>query len=351
MASQKDGKKGQRGGLARAAALSEAQKREIAKRAAESRWLRATHKGSFQEDFGFDVDCYVLSDAKKTAVISQRGMGAAIGLSSSGGQAFPRFVAKKGMTKHLGADLVEKIQKPIKFQWAAASGQPPSEVNGYDVTLLIDVCKAILSADSSGDLSSDQKAIAVQARIILNASAKSGIQNLVYKLAGYDATREEAVAAFKLYVQEEAKKYEQEFPNELYEQWYRLYDLPIYGRGKPWYFKHLTVNHIYYPLAQSQGRILELMRALKANDGDRQKKLFQFLSEIGARALRIHIGRVLEMGESSVTRAEYEVKLKGRFGSHDGQGELNFGPAPDPVIPSDSSSMMPLPSEQSSSAS
>ena len=84
---------------------------------------------------------------------------------------------------------------------------------------------------------------------------------------------------------------------------------------------HLTVRHIYYPLAKSNGKILELVRALKSSDGDRKKKLFQFLNEVGARALRIHIGRVLEMAESSSSRLEYDGKIVLRFG---GQQELEL---------------------------
>ena len=160
-----------------------------------------------------------------------------------------------------------------------------------------------------------------QAQIIIGASAKSGIRGLVYSLAGYSPSADEVIAAFKLYVQEEAKKYEQEFPNELYMQWHRLYGIPVPVRGKPWQFKHLTVKHIYFPLAKSNGRILELIRALKSKDGDRQKKLFQFLNELGARALRIHIGRVLEMSESSLDKFSYEGKIADRFG---GQQELEL---------------------------
>jgi hypothetical protein len=77
----------------------------------------------------------------------------------------------------------------------------------------------------------------------------------VYALAGYNPTIEEVIAAFKLYVQEEARKYEPEFPNELYMQWHRLYDIPVPVRGKPWHFKYLTVRHIYHPLAQSSGKL------------------------------------------------------------------------------------------------
>lgn len=116
-----------------------------------------------------------------------------------------------------------------------------------------------------------------------SSSAKAGIKGLVYALSGYDATREEVIAAFKAYVQEAAKKYEKEFPNELYDQWYRLYEIPVPERVKPWNFKHLTIKHIYYPLAKSNGKIYELVKANKATGGDRQKKLFQFLNAVGAR--------------------------------------------------------------------
>jgi hypothetical protein len=196
-----------------------------------------------------------------------------------------------------------------------------SRLYGFDVTLLIDVCKAITRAEADGKILPSQKHIAKQAHIIVNASAKAGIKGLVYALAGYSPATEEVIAAFKLYVQEEAKKYESEFPNELYMQWHRLYDIPVPIRGKPWHFKHLTVNHIYYPLAKSSGKLYGLLKALKANDGDKQKKLFQFLNEIGARALRIQLGRVLEMCESSPDKQVYEGKIVDRFG---GQQELDL---------------------------
>jgi hypothetical protein len=60
---------------------------------------------------------------------------------------------------------------------------------------------------------------------------------------------------------------------------------------------------------------------VKARDGDRAKMLFQFLNEIGARALRIQLGRVLEMAESSRDKFTYENKIAERFG---GQKELEL---------------------------
>lgn len=45
--------------------------------------------------------------------------------------------------------------------------------------------------------------------------------------------------------------------------------------------------------------LLTLLKALKAKGGDQKTKLFRFLNQIGARALRIQLGRVQEMAESS----------------------------------------------------
>ncbi|MGB9068456.1 MAG: P63C domain-containing protein [Candidatus Acidiferrales bacterium] len=318
-----------RGGKKRAEILSPEQRTEIAQKAALARWgekgLRALHKGSFEKEFGLDVDCYVLDDPTKTAVISQTGMGKALGLSSRG-NAFPRFLASRAMEQFIGAPLRHKIEQPLRFQWDGGGAQRAvSVVHGFDATLLIDVCKAIIAAESEGKLNRQQIHVARQAHTILGASAKAGIKGLVWALAGYNPMAEEVIEAFKAYVQEEARKYEREFPNELYAEWHRLYDIPVPEKGKPWLFKNLTVKHVYYPLAKSNGKILELLRALRAHDGARQKKLFQFLNDIGARALRMQLGRVLEMCESSASKNDYEAKIVERFG---GQRELDFVPLP-----------------------
>lgn len=315
-----------KGGAVTAANMTAEERKLRAEKGAAARWgakmPTAIRKGNFQDEFGFDVECYVLDDALKTAVVSQRGMAIALGFSE-GGSRLPRFVGSKKIANYVGPELREKLGKPVIFQGFTpglkVSGAPIA--HGYDVTLLIDLCKAIIKANDAGVLQDRHANIAKQAQIILSASAKAGIKGLVYALAGYRPQVEEVIQAFKLYVQEEAKKYEAEFPNELYLQWQRLYNIPLPERGNPWQFMHLTRRHIYYPLAKSNGKIYELVKALKSNDGDQRKKLFQFLNEVGARALRMQLGRVLEMSESSKSSHEYEAKIVERFG---GQKELDL---------------------------
>lgn len=309
-----------KGGIARAEALTPERRRSIAKRAAAARWgekpVRATHKGNFKDEFGIDVECYVLDDEPKTAVISQRGMGAALGLDQSAGNTFTRFVAGEKIAPYVGDELMEKLTQPLVFQWSPpATTVPPNVTHGYDVTILIDVCKAIVRAKQDGKLLKRQERIAAQAQIVINASAKAGIKNLVYALAGYDATTQDIIAAFKFYVREEAREYEKEFPDQLYAEWYRLYRLPKPERNKPWKFRTLTIDHVYKPLAKSNGKILDLTRTKRVNSSDRWKKLHQFLSEIGVKALRTHLGQLLGIAQVSATSADYEKFVEKVFGA------------------------------------
>lgn len=311
--------------MARKESLSPKRRSEIAAKAAAARWgkiYKTIRSGNFLEDFGVDVECHVLDDPGKTAVISQRGMAQAIGFSKRGSR-LPVFVNSKTMDGYIGRGLREKIENPIVFQHhTAAADSPVSKAHGYDATILIDLCDSILAANADGKLKGERYVRMIeQAQTLVRASAKSGIRGLVYALAGYSPSTDEVIEAFKHYVREEAKKYEKEFPPELYQQWHRLYGIAVPDRGRPWQFKHLTIKHIYYPLAESNGKLLDLLRALKVGAGNRNKKLFQFLNDIGARALRIHLGRVLEMSESSTTQEEYERKIATRFG---GQQELDL---------------------------
>lgn len=312
-----------KGGDARASKLTPERRREIARTAIQARWEKAgkvplpmaTHKGSFKEDFGIDVECYVLNDNQKTAVISQRGMGEALGLGRGSGGRLPAFVKGEKIVPYIGRELSQKLDNPLIFQGLpTVASVPQPRIYGYDVTILIDICKAVISAEADSKLLARQRHIARQAHIIVNASAKAGIKGLVYALAGYDATKEETIAAFKMFVQQEAREYEKEFPDQLYAEWYRLYNLPKPERNKPWKFKHLTVDQVYRPLARSNGKILQLTKEQRDNSKSRYKKLHQFLSEIGVKALRTHLGQLLGIARISRSDDQYEKHFRTLFG-------------------------------------
>lgn len=312
------------GAKARAEKLSPERRSEIARNAALSkRVLKAIRKGNFQEKLGVDAECYVLNDDEKTAVITQSGMGIILGLGD-GGSRLPRFVFNTKMSPYIRPELRNKIENPIVFQ-LLSSGQKTEKssglkANGYDATVLIEVCQAIIRASADGK--SINPGVVKQATIIVNSTANLGIQALIYAITGFDRTHEETIRAYQLFVVEEARKYESEFPPELYIAWAKLYGIPEPERGRNWKHMHLTLDHVYMPLAKSDGRLLALLREARNNSGERSAKLFQFLNEIGARALRIQLGRVLEMAESSAIAESYESKIEERFGN--GQQRIEF---------------------------
>ncbi len=315
-----------KGGAMVAAKMSPEERKARAAKGALARWgsqLKATHKGNFEVHFGIDAECYVLNDEAKTAVMTQRGIAAAIGLSKPGGKDFERLVEGKSVSKHLGAEVLEKVHQPIEFKWVyPGAKQNAVSIKGYAADLLIDVCKAILAANAAGDLRKNQESLAKQAAIVIGASAKAGIQGLVYALAGYDRTKEEVIAAYKMYVMEEAREYEREFSPELYEQWYRLYGLVKPVRGRPWEFRYLTIDHIYRPLAKSNGKVFALAKSNKVANGEKGDKIHQFLTEIGVKALRTQVGKITGIATVSESREEYEKYISEKIY---GQQGLPFG--------------------------
>lgn len=305
----------QRSAIARQGALAKKAKYEASKP------LEAIRKGNFKADFGFDAECYVLNDAKRTAVMSQRGMATALGIKSTSGSALVSLVRTKAIANtSMGSELLENLSKPLIFKGLSMGENmpPPRPANGFDVSLLIDICKAVIAASATGSLHESHKNVVVQANVILGATANLGIQTLVYKLTGYDASKEEVIKAFKAFVLAEAKKYETEFPQELYLEWARLYG---HKAQRSWKDMHLTINHIYYPLAKSDGKLLALLRDAKNSSGDRNAKLFQFLNIVGARALRFQLGRVFDVAQEAGNSEEYEQQIAKRFG---GQQLLNL---------------------------
>lgn len=105
-------------------------------------------------------------------MISQRGMGEALGLGKSGSR-LPRFVEGKAISNYVGPELREKLQQPLIFQAKVGGPETLTQVHGYDVTILIDICKAIIKAESEKKLLSHQANLAKQAHVGQVARPKS----------------------------------------------------------------------------------------------------------------------------------------------------------------------------------
>ncbi|HAG2521589.1 TPA: hypothetical protein G8V61_004365 [Salmonella enterica] len=306
-----------KGGVARAKSLTKEQRTEIAKKAAAKRWegkpLRAIRKGNFIDDFGIDAECYVLDDNDKTVVVSKTGLSKLLGIGEHG-RDVDRFLNTNYMADFVDPLLLEKFQKPLIFQWRSpvpnsAPNPLADEAHGYDIALIGDIATAMINADRAGALPPSRSKSASLAQRLVTASMKAGLKGLGYAIAGYRPEVQEVIDSFKAYVREEARQYEKEFPDELYEAWYKIYQLNKPERGRPFLFSKLTIEQIYTPLAKSQGVILDLAKKSRDENGKRGDKIHQFLQEVGVRALRQQIGKVLAVSELFEEKDTYEAAL------------------------------------------
>jgi hypothetical protein len=78
---------------------------------------------------------------------------------------------------------------------------------------------------------------------------------------------------------------------------------------------------IYHPLAKSNGKVFALAKTSKEANGSSNSKIHQFLSEIGVKALRTQVGKILGIATVSETREEYEKYIREKIY---GQKELPF---------------------------
>ncbi|WP_170263449.1 P63C domain-containing protein [Blastochloris sulfoviridis] len=309
-----------KGGDARARKLSPEERREIAKRAAEARWQKigdpeslptATHQGLLHLG-DVAVEAYRLRDGRR--MISKAAMARALNLKSEGGNAFLRSMTRKGLRTAIDDDLWVKIENPQNFKRLPPDSGTSVIVDGYEGTVLIDVCIAITEAAKYGLLTQSQHFLAIQSEIIIRSAAKVGITALIDEAVGFtDRAKDEYRRLFQQFIREEFAQWEKEFPDKFPDMLYRLYGIRRFNPEStrhPRFFSRFTRKYIYAPLANSRGAILEILdekNPVVYANGGRRFKLFQFLSdEIGLPALRAHLWQVIGIGSASTNIRQFE---------------------------------------------
>lgn len=169
-----------------------------------------------------EIPCFVLEDG--TRVLNQRAMVKALGMSrgssaGSGGDRLAKFVGTKALQPHVSADLLKVTQSPMKF--IALNGKV---AYGYEATVLVDICDAVLQARKKKTLDPQQQHIAESCEALVRSFAKVGIIALVDEVTGYQAVRgREALQKFlDKFIQDEAKKWIKTFPDEFFETIFRM---------------------------------------------------------------------------------------------------------------------------------
>ncbi len=305
-----------RGGHARAAKLPPEKRSAIASEAAKQRWAAKTlgDPGGLAKVLegyattlslaGTKLPCAVISGTNGVQrVLSENGITQAILGSRSGaskrlkraadddGALLPLFVAPGQLEPFITKELRDGPLKPIDYV------EGDRIVRGYDASILVAVCNVWLRAREGGALQKQQLAKAQQAEILTRALAETGIVALIDEATGYQKVRpQNALAAYlELVIKKELAAWVKRFPDEFYENIYKLKGWKWPGMGKN---RHSVVAHYTNDLVYSRlgpGVLDELQDKTPKNEKNyRPNKLHQWLTEdVGHPMLAQHMHAIM----------------------------------------------------------
>ena len=322
---------GSKGGKARSAALTDEERKEIARHAVEIRWQQqdqpssiphSTHTGTIVIG-DLLLPCAVLSNGQR--VLSQRGVTKALGGKRGGahwrrkkkaanGSTLPVFISAGNLAAFVPPSLQVALSQPIVYH----SRYGKAEREGILATLLPEICNVWLSARRAEKLMGPpQEHIARSAEILLAGLANVGIVALVDEATGYQEVRDrlELHKILEAYISKELLPWSKRFPDEFYQQLFRLrgweYSPPSPKRPK--LVGKLTCEIVYEKLPPG---ILEELRNRNPviKEGWRRHRHHQFLTEdIGHPHLEKHLVAVTTLMRASPSWGRFRRLLDKAF--------------------------------------
>jgi hypothetical protein len=299
-----------KGGIARANALTAEEKKQIASKGAAARWSKdaklpqATHMGELKIGEAV-IPCAVLPDGSR--LLTQAGFLRALGRSEKPkgrsqqvADGLPPFLATNSLKSLITDDLLEKTV-PVVFRTVGAGNR----ALGYRAELLPQVCNLFLAARDRKLLTSQQEELAAKCEILIRALAETGLVALVDEATGYQYVRpQDALQAYlEKVLSRELAAWAKRFPDEFYENIYKLKGWPWPGMGKNRYsvVGKYTTDLVYDRLGP--GITKELVdRSPKNDEGNRKNRLHQWLSDdVGHPLLAQHLHSLIMFQRLAIT--------------------------------------------------
>lgn len=254
-----------KGGRARASVLTKGERSEIARKAVQTRWMKAGKlKAIEKEDTSasetetappviegpiklprsmfrgkltigdVEIECHVLNNLKR--VIAQREVVRILSAGREGGNLAPYLDRNPLIDKDLVLGMTERFEAPGGFVGI-----------GYEATLLIEICEKYLEAREQGLLRKSQLGLAAQAEIIVRACAKVGIIALIDEATGFQKYRQERELQFKLqaFIADEMSEWARMFPEEFWYELARLEGVRYSARNRPLRWGKYVMMFVY----------------------------------------------------------------------------------------------------------
>lgn len=271
------------------------------------------------------IPCYVLEDG--TRVLSGSAMQNALKLQDEtdnrSGTRLARYLGQKSLEPFIYKGKEQGHYDPI----ICYKGE--QKINGYEATILADICEAFLEARNTIELSTRQKIIADQCEILIRGFARVGITALVDEATGYQYERERNAlqVVLKAYINEELLKWQKMFPDTFYYQIFRLnkWDYTVRGINKrPSIIGKWTNKLIYEQLPK--GVLEELkVKTPKSPEGNYTARFFQSLTpDIGHPELTSQIYKVVGIMQISDNWNDFISNFNRMISRESGQMEIDF---------------------------
>lgn len=308
------------GGKARAAALTREQRREIARKAAETRWGTTLPKAIAEGTLvigDLRIACAVLDDESNTRVLTQEGFLTAIGRAgkAKGGEGatvdgLPAFLRANNLKPFISNDLLESTT-PIEFVPLRGPGYQ-GRAFGYRASLLPNVCWVYQDALVAQKLLPSQIHIGEACRFFLKALTNHAIEDLVDLATGFEDMRKRRAIdrIIEKYVEKEARPWVKMFGLDFYRHIFRLngWGFDPENTARPGVVGRWT-NDIYDRLAPGVRAALH-QRVRRNEKGRPTQKLTQYLTpEDGKPQLERLLEGVILLMRMSHTWADFKTKL------------------------------------------
>ena len=263
------------------------------------------------------IDCYVTDDGQR--LLSLRGTARAMNLSGSGSVALLRNLNSKYLQPYLSDDLKEWVRKGNNNELYKIKGYRVAFIP-FDATLFVDVCKAYISAKNDGVFNGEgwekQSELADKLLAIMSAFAKTGIVALIDEITGYQELRkkDELQKLLAEFVRKEYLPWTKRFPNEFYEEMYRLKGWDYNGNARTPLVGKLT-NYLVYDL-MPDGVLEELQRKNPVDEKIHRRRYrhHQFLTETtGIDYLDKHLVSLINMMRAFDTWDEFDKAFRKSF--------------------------------------
>jgi hypothetical protein len=302
-----------KGGRARANILTGEERSEIARKAVQARWakkkgplpvsieqvsrdlVKPPKKGVMTNPEGLPIalfrgtlpigaakfPVYVLDNGKR--VMAQREVVRA--LTGQGHGDISRYIQSASLREFIDSEAI--LTKAIRF---VISGTQFTG-NGFEATLLLDICDAYLRAREAGRLSLDEQVIAKQAEIITRACAKVGIIALIDEATGYEAFKKKRDLQLKLqaFISEDLQEWARMFPDEFWFELARLEGIHYSARSRPLRWGKYVMAFVYDAV---DGDIGKKLREINP-DPHFQQNHHQWLKDFGRQKVHDQIERVV----------------------------------------------------------